>query len=90
MRAVIEEGEEATDCESGNVEDEKKRIKLQQTVQCLECELLFHIETFELNKKTSISLIGQEHVSQKLRFARLLTSGIKNCIADFITKQLDI
>lgn len=90
MRAVIEEGEEATDCDSGNMEDEKKRIKLQQTVRCLECELLFYIETFELNKKTSIALIGQERVSQKLKFARFLTSGIENYIADFITKQLDI
>ncbi|XP_076081560.1 uncharacterized protein LOC143052414 [Mytilus galloprovincialis] len=90
MRAVVEEGEEATDCDSGNVEDEKKGIKLQQTVRCLERELLFYIETFELNKKTSIALIGQERVSQKLKFARFLTSGIENYIADFITKELEI
>ncbi|XP_076081573.1 uncharacterized protein LOC143052425 [Mytilus galloprovincialis] len=32
MRAVVEEGEDATDFDSGNVEDEKKRIKLQKTV----------------------------------------------------------
>ncbi|XP_071140398.1 uncharacterized protein [Mytilus edulis] len=90
MQAVVEEGEDATDFDSVNVEDEEKRTKLQKTVQRLERELLFYIETFELKKKTSIALIGQEHVRKKLKFASLLTSGIENCIAGFITTQLEI
>ncbi|VDI46016.1 Hypothetical predicted protein [Mytilus galloprovincialis] len=88
--AVVDEVEVATDFVFENIEKYKKERKSLNIINWLAKEIMLYIETFELSKKSSLTLIREEYVRQKLKFAKLLTTDVEKNVTIFIKRKLEL
>lgn len=88
--AVVDKGEVAADFDFENVRKDKVKRKSPKIIKWLAEEVMLYIETFELNKKSSLSLIRDEYVRQKLKFAQTLTTDVEKNVTSFIKRKLKL